>query len=275
MAATASPSTTGTPLASGPLRMTAGRRAALLFGVPLCLLAIGSTGLNLVAELGQGKYPVSYTAAASAKAFDISVDGGNLNVNPGAASHGVTLVGTAKYSLIRSKFTIGTEGNGVTKASYQCPMPVGNCELDATLTVPPAMPFTSSSGGGDVTVTGLTSPVSLSTGGGNMLVNGTSGRLHLASGGGDVNGMALKSPAVKVSTGGGNVELIFVTPPDNVQVSTGGGDITIVVPADSASYAVGTSTGGGDINNDLGNVPSSSRHISVSTGGGNITIRRA
>ncbi len=87
--------------------MTPRRRAALAIGLPLCLLGVASTGLNVVAELGIGKYPVNYTAPASARAFDVSVGGGGLTVKPAAAGQRATLAAAAKYSLIRSTFSRG------------------------------------------------------------------------------------------------------------------------------------------------------------------------
>jgi Putative adhesin len=274
MAVIAPPSPTGSPRAARPLRMTPGRRAALLIGVPLCLLGIASTGLNLVSELGIGKYPVHYTAPASARAFDVSVGGGGLTVKPGAAGQRAVLAASAEYSLIRSTFTGSTDGD-IAKTGYHCPMPVGECSLDGTLTLPPTMALDASTGGGDLTVTGLASPVSLNSGGGDLSLNGTSGRLTLSTGGGDINGNSLKSPTVKVATGGGDVELIFSVVPQNVQVNTGGGDITIVLPDGTDSYAISTSTGGGDVNDGgVTNDPASGHVITTHTGGGNITIRQ-
>jgi Putative adhesin len=272
MAATAPPSTARPVRATRPLRLTPGRRIALAAGLPLCLLLIAGTGLSVVADLGIGKYPVSYTVPAAAKVLDLSLSGGHLDIKPGTASQPARLTGTAKYSLIRSTFTTRASGDGV-RVGYQCPMPVGTCDLDATVNVPPTMPVTASSGGGGASVTGLTSPVSLSTGGGDITADRLSGRLTLTTGGGNVNGDDLRSPAVEVRTGGGDVELIFATVPADVQVDTGGGDITILLPDGPATYAVSTSTGGGDVTGDIADDPGAPSTITASTGGGDITIR--
>ena len=66
MAATMAPQTTG------PLPPTRGRIAALVIGVPVCLALIASTGLNLVATFGEGKYPVNYTVPATTRSLTVS-----------------------------------------------------------------------------------------------------------------------------------------------------------------------------------------------------------
>ena len=58
-------------------------------------------------------------------------------------------------------------------------------------------------------------------------------------------------------------------------MDTGGGDITIVLPDGPASYAISTSTGGGDTNDGgVINNPASPNTITAGTGGGNITVRQ-
>ena len=48
---------------STPMPMTAGRRLALLLGVPLALALIGWAGLTEVALAGLGSYPVRLAVA--------------------------------------------------------------------------------------------------------------------------------------------------------------------------------------------------------------------
>ncbi|MGH3253613.1 MAG: DUF4097 family beta strand repeat-containing protein [Trebonia sp.] len=279
-----------TALSAAALPMTRARRAALVIGVPVCLLLVASTGLSLVADLGEGQYPVSYTVPASTKGLALNTSGGRVAINQ-AASGPVTLAGTARYSLIRSTVSERTVG-GVSTVGYRCPIPVGFCELDATVSVPAAMPVTASTGGGDVAVTGTTGPVTLSSGGGNLSANHTSGPLRLKTGGGDVTATAITSPtltasssggniraagvtsaAVSVSTGGGDINVVFTSVPSDVQLSTSGGNITLVLPPGDTPYHVTTHTAGGNVSD--GSVPtsSSSTHVITATsGGGDITI---
>src|SRR5262249_16228434 len=55
------------------LPLTRARRAALVIGVPLCLVFTGYTGLSLVASAGQGHFPVSYVFPAGTASANMSV----------------------------------------------------------------------------------------------------------------------------------------------------------------------------------------------------------
>ena len=93
--------TSATPATS--FRMTGGRRAALFFGVPVCLALVAGTGFSLVGDFGEGHYPVTYTAPASTTALTLNVTG-QVTIRPTTASQ-ATLTGTASYSLVRPAVT--------------------------------------------------------------------------------------------------------------------------------------------------------------------------
>ncbi len=112
---------------------------------------------------------------------------GQLTIRPTTAGQ-ATLTGTAKYSLARSKVTESTTGSGTT-IGYHCPIPTGDCGLDATATVPATVTtLTANSGAGDATVTGITGPVKLSTGDGDLSVSHASGPLTLNTDSGSIAG---------------------------------------------------------------------------------------
>lgn len=296
---------------TAPLPLTPGRRAALAIGVPVCLLLVAYTGLGLVADFGEGRYPVSYTAPAATRSLTVDVAGGQLSIGP-AASGPATVTGTARYSLIRSTLSERTVG-GTTAVVYHCvDLPVGDCALDATVSVPAAMAVSADTGGGNATVTGATGPVTLSSGGGNLTAGHIAGPLTMSTGGGNVQATAITSPALTVttgggdiqattvnsatvtvttaggnidatavsaatvtaSTGGGEIELVFATVPRDVQVNTSGGDVVLVLPPGSAQYHVTAHTDGGDVTDTLPQNTSSPNVITVTTGGGNISLGR-
>ena len=130
MAVTSATSATSFP-------MTGGRRAALFFGVPVCLALVVGLAFSLVADVGEGRYPVTYTAPASTTALTLNVTG-QLTIRPTTAGQ-ATLTGTATYSLARSKVTESTTSAGTT-IGYRCPLPLGNCGLDATSPSRPPSP---------------------------------------------------------------------------------------------------------------------------------------
>jgi hypothetical protein len=258
----------------GRLTMTPGRRAALLFGVPVCVALVAATGLSLVADLGTASFPVRYTFPASATRIAVSVGGGQLTLGQ-AATDRVSLTGTAHYSLV-APHPAATVSGGVASYDYHCPLPFGNCGLDATVTVPPGMTASASTDGGNASVTGTTGTVSLNTGGGELSADNVSGTVTLNTGGGNIQASAVRSAIVTAGSGGGDITIVFTAVPHDVNVSTGGGDITIVVPAGTATYRITASTGGGNVSdNTVPQDPTSPNTISATSGGGDITIREA
>jgi hypothetical protein len=295
---------------TAPFPLTGGRVATLLIGVPLSLALIAYNGLDLVANIGEGHYPVSYAVPRGAKSLDLSAPGGQLAIRPTTAGQ-ATLAGTAHYSLVRSKLTEQTTGDR-SSVGYQCLIPVGECALDATINVPVALPVTANTDGGDATVTGTAGQVTLSTGGGSIAVDHTSGPLTLntsggniqastitsrtvtahsgggditvagvssstisaATSGGNITLTAASSDTVTASSGGGNIEIDFATVPDEVDVDTSGGNITLVLPHGDTQYHVIARTAGGDVTDTVPQNSGSNYRITATSGGGNITIRQ-
>jgi DUF4097 and DUF4098 domain-containing protein YvlB len=287
--------------------MTRGRRVALALGVPVCLALVAYTGFGLVANFGEGKYAVSYALPAGAKSLTLSDAGGQVTIKQAPVSR-ATLTGTARYSLIRSTVTEHTAG-GRTTIGNHCPLTlVGDCELDATVSVPVGLPVAASTGGGNASVTGATGPVTLSSGGGDLSADDVSGPLSLSttggniqvnaitahtltasSGGGDITAdgvssatftantsggniqATVTSPRVTAGSGGGDIDIVFTTDPSNVRVSTSGGNITIVLPRDGTTYAVAATSAGGSVS-EIPSNPNSPRAITATTGGGHISI---
>src|SRR5712692_10585002 len=135
-----------------PLPMTAGRRAALILGVPLALVIIGWTALTAVAYAGQGSYPVRLDIPVHGHTVRVAVDSGNVDFTQ-AASRVLRLTGTARYSLVRSTMTWHSTPSGVTVLS-QCHFVTGQCSFDYHATLPAGLPAFLSNGSGDMTVRG-------------------------------------------------------------------------------------------------------------------------
>ena len=115
-------------------------------------------------------------------------------------------------------------------------MQVNGIDSDVTL----------NSSGGDVTVSGVGGIADVTTGGGNLTASDLGDIRQFSTDGGDVNGNDLFAPQVTTESGGGNVTLVFTRVPTNLNVISDGGDITIVLPHGTTSYAITSSTDGGD-----------------------------
>jgi hypothetical protein len=253
--------------------MTRARRVALALGVPVCLALTGWGAFAIVGEIGQGHFPVSAAIPVTGGKVTAHLGGGNVHLEQGAVGE-AKLTGTAHYSLVRPTFTARHVGGGVA-FGYNCDLPVGNCGLDATVSVPAGTATTISTDGGDATVTGTTGDIALSSGGGNVTADHAAGDLTLTTDGGDINGTALTAARVTAGTGGGNVQIQFATVPGNVHVTSDGGNITIIVPRGATQYDVNASSAGGTVTDLLPINTSSPRTITATTGGGNVTLREA
>jgi hypothetical protein len=277
---------TGPPRAPARLTMTPGRWITLLIGVPVALAFIGLNAVSLVADVGTASFPVSRTIPVDHGRLVTSIDGGDFNVRPGQAGDAAQLTGTVQYSLIRPDFSV----SGDTGISLHCRLFLGNCGLNATLTVPPGAALDLASGGGDMRLSDIQSAVTLdsaggdvslsgpggaatvTTGGGDLSDSGAGGILHFTTSGGNVDGSGLLAPDVTAESGGGDVSLTFTKVPANVDIGSSGGDITIVLPRGATEYAISYSTAGGDYGASVPTNKLSAHKITVRSGGGNVSI---
>jgi Toastrack DUF4097 len=272
------------------LPLTAGRRAALVAGVPLCLAIVLVTAFGLVSDIGRGSFAVRYVVPAGAAQVSVSTAGGDLVVRPAARGH-ASLTGTAYYSLFRRNVTERLTA-GRAAYSYSCSREFGSCGLNATLSVPAETTVSVDSGGGNVSAAGISGPVTLSTDGGDLAADDMTGDLTLTTGGGNINATTVDAPEltadtaggeitatsvragqVIADTGGGDVEIVFTKVPHDVQVTTDGGNVTIIVPRGTTQYHVIPTTDGGNINTLIPTSHSSPNLITATTGGGNITLQ--
>jgi hypothetical protein len=277
---------TGPPRAPARLTMTPGRWVTLLIGVPVALAIIGLNALSLVAGVGTASFPVSRTIFVDHGRLVASIDGGDFTVRPGQPGDAAQLTGRVQYSLVRPDFSV----NGGTGISLHCRLFLGNCGLDATLTVPPGAALDLASGGGDMRLSDIQSAVTLdsaggdvslsgpggaatvTTGGGDLSDSGAGGILHFTTSGGNVDGSGLLAPDVTAESGGGDVSLTFTKVPANVDIGSSGGDITIVLPRGATEYAISYSTAGGDYGASVPTNKLSAHKITVRSGGGNVSI---
>jgi hypothetical protein len=219
--------------------------------------------------------------------LSVNVGGGNITVRPGQGG-AASLTGKVTYSLIRPDVTWTSDGVNV-----HCRLLVGNCGLDATLTVPPSTGLTLSSGGGDQTVSGISGGVTLSSDGGNVSLQSVGGTVSVSTGGGDlnasdlagpltfttdggdVNGTAIGASHVTVQAQGGDVTLTFTGPPANVEVHSDGGNIHLVLPHNAPGYDVSTNADGGNSSIPVRINTSSPDKIIAASGGGDISVTYA
>ncbi len=231
--------------AARELLMTPARRIILLLGVPLSLTLLAWTCFAIISKAAEGSYPVSYSPVRVSGGLTMNVDGGDVTLQGGVAPSAAQFTGsgTVWYGLTYSgqRPTLATaQTAGGTRINFACPG--FNCALSSTVDVPPQVPVTVTSNGGNVTASGI-SDATLQTGGGNLTVNGLTGDVSLNTdeqngpwGGGSVAG-TLAAQNITVDSGGNSVNLQLTTPPSNLNVTTDGGDVTLQLPG-GYSYRV-------------------------------------
>ena len=273
---------------STPLPMTRGRLLALLLGVPVAFALIAWTGLTEVAYAGLGSYPVRLAVPVHGSTVSFSAGSADVQVTQAAGST-LRLTGKARYSLFRSNVTWQTTPSGVI-VSPRCHFFVGICAFSFHAVLPAGKRAVLSDGSGNLTLRGLTGPVSGVSGSGDVQANVLTGTVGLETGSGNITGSALSGPKVTlkagsgdisieglasldvvVNDGSGNIALTFSQVPTRVKVSNSSGDVSVVLPPGPTRYLVNATT---DSGNRTVNVPQggTGHTITVTDGSGNVSV---
>jgi hypothetical protein len=270
------------------MHMTPGRVAALVLGVPVAVSLIGWTGFNIVAAVGQGSYPVSYSIPVRDGQVTAQING-YVNLRQQGTGAVARLTGTVQYTLFRPAVTADVTATS-TIFGFNCgSVQAGSCGLNANLDVPVSTAVSLASGGGDLSVSDFTGDLTLSTDGGDLTTGNLTGDLQLNTGGGDLDASALDgnvqvtadggdvtadavaAPTTSVDSGGGDVTLTFTQVPRNLAITSDGGNIYVILPAGAAQYRITASAEGGNIST-VPSTASAKNTIVANSGGGDITI---
>lgn len=162
-----------------------------------------------------------------------------------------------------------------------------SCNVDFSVTVPPDVTVTASSGGGPVTVSGtaganlassggpvratlIRGPLTVDTSGGSLDVRGLSGPLRAITEGGTLIAQDLAAGTATITTGGGSAMVTFATAPEKVSVSTDGGPATLAVPG--GPYNLTADSGGGSQSVRIATDPTALPSIMITSGGGSLRV---
>ena len=270
------------------LPLTKGRIVALVVGVPLALALIAWTGLTEVAYAGLGSYPVWLAVPVQGSTVGLSAGAADVQVTQAAGST-LRLTGKARYSLVRSDMTWRTTPSGVI-VSPQCHFFIGDCSFSFHAVLPAGKRAVLSDGSGNVTLHGLTGPVTLESGSGDVQANVLTGTVSLQTGSGNITGGALSGPKVTlkagsgdiaidslesldvvVTDGSGNIDLTFTKVPARVRVSNSSGDVNVVLPR-GVRYQVNASTDSGNRTVSVLQTSAPDHVIKVTDGSGNVSV---
>ena len=273
---------------STPLPMTRGRLLALLLGVPIALSLIAWTGLTEVAYAGLGSYPVRLAVPVQGSTVNLSAGAADVQVTQ-AAGNTLWLAGKATYSLVRSNITWRTTQSGVI-VSPRCHFFLGICKFSFHAVLPAGKRAVLSDGSGNLTLRGLTGPVTVGSGSGDVQANVLTGTVSLQTGSGNITGGALSGPKVTlkagsgdiafdslesldvvVTDGSGNVDLTFSKVPTRVKVSNSSGNVNVVLPR-GVRYQVNATTDSGNRTVSVLQTSAPGHVITVTDGSGNVSV---
>ena len=258
---------------SRPPRLTTGRLAALVIGIPISLAVIAWCALTVVALLSLDSFQIHRSFSPSAGQLSVAVDSGDLTLIASDDSQ-VHLTGIAHYSLVRPTVDVTTTGASVSVTVHCLWFVASECSVDLTVAIPPRIEVTASTDTGNLTSNGL-DDLSLQTDTGDLQVNGGSGYLHLGSQTGDITGVAIDAPSVTASDQTGDVSLDFAQAPTDVSGQDQTGNVTVTLPAGATAYAVSAHTDTGDTSVEVPTNPASTDEISASTSTGDVTVNAA
>lgn len=230
----------------------------LLVGVGATLL-VSSVAGGVVWNLLDGgglSSPVeqrqTYTQAVSEVRF--TGGSGDLQVLAGAPAGTVEVTRRFTRGFPRSEPEVSETWSGETlDIVADCSGFLSWCHIDYSIRVPEGTLVTAETGSGDVAV------------------GGSLGTLRAEVGSGNIDANDLVAAELVASTGSGDIDLDFATPPDRVALDTGSGNVSVRVPPGDA-YAVDVTTGSGDQDVTVDRSSGATRSIRIETGSGDARV---
>ncbi|MET7783247.1 DUF4097 family beta strand repeat-containing protein [Streptomyces mirabilis] len=205
--------------------------------VTVAAAAVVTTGCQESDGLGKSASSSSQSYDVTDKVTGVSVDnnGGNIEIVAGTGS-AIKVTERLEYSDSKPKTEHSVSGGELALKGGDCGGSASKCSVDYRIEVPAGVKVDASTGGGNITGTGL---------------GGT----------------------VVAKTSGGNIDVAFGTAPASVNADSEGGNVTVKLP--KGSYAVDASTDGGNKKVDVPVNDGSANKVKAHSAGGDVTVRSA
>ncbi|MFC7013905.1 DUF4097 family beta strand repeat-containing protein [Streptomyces viridiviolaceus] len=219
-------------------------------------MSVALTGAALTACNGKTTVEESqYEVDEKVTSLRIRTNGGNVEV-VAASSSGVSVTERVEYADEKPRTEHSVRKGELSLSATGCARSdASEYSVDYTVAVPRGAIVSVETGGGDISVRGLSGVMEADTGGGNVRIRQS----------------AMKK--LSAHTGGGNLDTSFTAAPGQVEAESEGGNITVRLP--EGTYAVDARTDGGDREVGIASDPSSAHKVKAYSGGGNITVGTA
>lgn len=230
------------------------RRVALVAaGAIVSVLLVGAGAFALLALAAEHSFQTSY-GYAGVHSLVVQNDAGDISLSSAPAGRRLIVTEGQTEGLFRPSVRSRLARDGTLTLRAAC-SGQPECSVHYVVSVPSGVAVKAKSTAGDVIAKNLVnnSSVELSTGGGNVTASG------------------LSAPTVHISSGVGDLRATLAKPARSLDASSGAGDITLTVP--NASYAVRAGSGLGHVSDPtVPNDPASPRSINAHSSLGDVTI---
>jgi len=252
-------------MASTSLPMTRGRRLTLVIGVPVAVALIAACvplwargALQFVAARDQVGYTVRLTAPVRDGQVRVSVGNGNMVFRTSRTARDISVLGDLSGSLDRPTFSHPAKGAAGLALDSYCTVPVGNCNINFTVTAPAGLPTTLNDSFGNLTAGHLPGPVSLTDNSGDIFTSDLGGQIQLNDQFGNINASRLHG-SVRVINNSGDIDVSGATGPiqlndqfGNINASQLDGSTRLV--NNSGDISVSGATGDTRLQDSFGNI---------------------
>jgi hypothetical protein len=244
---------------------------AAVLGVPLAHLIIGVGDTQNADARPQHVVTRSETVPQPVTSLVVDSYGGQVQVASGPVSR-VQVTETIMYDSGNRPPAVMQSVSGGRLVLGDPACDDSGCTVDFSVTVPPGVTATVSTGGGPVTVSG-TAGANLDSGGGPATATLIGGPLTVVTDGGTLIARDIAAATATVTTGGGDATVVFSAAPKSVKLSTDGGSAVLALPG--GPYAVTADSGGGPELLGIATDPAARPALTLSSGGGALRIEPA
>jgi len=203
--------------------------------------------------------------------IEVTAGSGNVTVDGSSPRDGTVVTIERNDAAADTEVSIDLDENGLLTVSDGCGTDA-DCEIGYRIEFDADSDVAVTAGGGLVVIGDVTGSIVIDSGGGDLTLASTSGEIEAATGGGRLLGTQLVSQSATIDTGGGDTDVTFNEPIDDLSVSTDGGRLTAQLSG--GPYLVDADAGGGSLSVLVDESADAERTATLRSDGGDITVYR-
>lgn len=250
---------------------TLGRALGTALTVVVLVVAGVAAWTWLAPDRGEAR---SHTYRQPVTSVHLDNDDGDITVHAGPPG-AVTVASRLSWTTLGRPTTEESWDGDTLTIAGRCPRthPGSACVVDYVLVVPPGVALDLRTGAGAVRARDLTGDVRLAAAAGDVTADDVTGPLRVRADTGRVTGSGLRSDAVDIEIGSGDVALTFAEPPATATAVAGHGDVVVGLPA--GAYDVAADAASGDDTVEVRQDPAAPSRVTARTGAGDVHVRYA